>query len=105
METTTISPVSETVKAERELCAAIVKGTVKAADVQLRTADFSDGLCRTLFTACLSLEAAGKACDFVTVCEALPGQEGDVTDICLEEGFSRVLALPHADIIRVRCAV
>lgn len=102
METTTISPVSETVKAERELCAAIVKGTVKAADVQLRTADFSDGLCRTLFTACLSLEAAGKACDFVTVCEALPGQEGDVTDICLEEGFSRVLALQHADIIRVR---
>lgn len=100
METTTVSPVSETVKAERELCAAIVKGTVKAADVQLRTADFSDGLCRTLFTACLSLEAAGKACDFVTVCEALPGQEGDVTDICLEEGFSRVLALQHADIIR-----
>ena len=102
METTTVSPVSETVKAERELCAAIVKGAVKAADVQLRTADFSDGLCRTLFTACLSLEAAGKACDFVTVCEALPGQEGDVTDICLEEGFTRVLALQHADIIRVR---
>lgn len=97
-----ISPVSETVKAERELCAAILKGTIKAADVQLRTADFSDGLCRTIFTACLSLEAAGKACDLVTVCDALPGRENDITGVCIESGFSRTLAMQHADIIRSR---
>ena len=67
----TVLPASEANKAERELCAAIVKGAVKAADVQLRTADFSDGLCRTIFTACLSLEAAGKACDLVSICDVL----------------------------------
>lgn len=98
----TVLPASEANKAERELCAAIVKGAVKAADVQLRTADFSDGLCRTIFTACLSLEAAGKACDLVSICDVLPGYENDVTDICLEAGFSRALALQHADIIRAR---
>lgn len=102
METMTVLPASEANKAERELCAAIVKGAVKAADVQLRTADFSDGLCRTIFTACLSLEAAGKACDLVSICDVLPGYENDVTDICLEAGFSRALALQHADIIRAR---
>lgn len=102
MGATTVLPASEANKAERELCAAIVKGAVKAADVQLRTADFSDGLCRTIFTACLSLEAAGKACDLVSICDVLPGYENDVTDICLEAGFSRALALQHADIIRAR---
>ena len=100
--TTTASPVSDTSKAERELCAAILKGTIKAADVQLRAADFSDSLCRDVFTACLSLEAAGKACDLVTVCDALPGRENDITGVCIESGFSRTLAMQHADIIRSR---
>ena len=99
---TTVLPASEANKAERELCAAILKGTIKAADVQLRAADFSDSLCRDVFTACLSLEAAGKSCDLVTVCDALPGREVDVTDVCQEAGFSRMIALQHADIIRAR---
>ena len=99
---TTVLPASEASKAERELCAAILKGTIKAADVQLRAADFSDSLCRDVFTACLSLEAAGKSCDLVTVCDALPGREVDVTDVCQEAGFSRMIALQHADIIRAR---
>lgn len=101
-EVTTASPASDANKVERELCAAILKGTVKAADVQLRTADFSDGLCRSIFTACLSLEGMGKSCDLVTVCDALPGHESDVAGVCIESGFSRTLALQHADIIRSR---
>lgn len=101
-ETMTALPASESCKAERELCAAILKGTVTAADVQLRAADFSDGLCRDIFTACRSLEAAGKACDLVTVCDALPGRENDITGVCIESGFSRTLAMQHADIIRSR---
>lgn len=96
------SLVSEPCKAERELCAAILKGVTTAADVQLRAADFSDGLCRDIFTACRSLEAAGKACDLVTVCDALPGRESDVAGVCVESGFSRTLAMQHADIIRSR---
>lgn len=96
------SLVSEPCKAERELCAAILKGVIAAADVQLRAADFSDGLCRDIFTACRSLEAAGKACDLVTVCDALPGRESDVAGVCVESGFSRTLAMQHADIIRSR---
>ena len=102
METTTGLPASEANKAERELCAAILKGTITAADVQLRAADFSDGLCRDIFTTCRSLEAAGKACDLVTVCDALPGRENDITGVCIESGFSRTLAMQHADIIRSR---
>ena len=86
---TTVLPASEASKAERELCAAILKGTIKAADVQLRAADFSDSLCRDVFTACLSLEAAGKSCDLVTVCDALPGREVDVT---ADRGFSDLCA-------------
>lgn len=101
-ETMTALPASEANKAERELCAAILKSTVTAADVQLRAADFSDGLCRDIFTACRSLEAAGKACDLVTVCDALPGRENDITGVCIESGFSRTLAMQHADIIRSR---
>lgn len=73
-----------------------------AADVQLRVADFSDGLCRDIFTTCRSLEAAGKTCDLVTVCDALPGRESDVAGVCVESGFSRTLAMQHADIIRSR---
>lgn len=101
-ETTMVLPASESCKAERELCAAILKGAVTAADVQLRAADFSDGLCRDIFTACRSLEEAGKACDLVTVCDALPGRENDITGVCIESGFSRTLAMQHADIIRSR---
>lgn len=96
------SLVSEPCKAERELCAAILKGVIAAADVQLRAADFSDGLCRDIFTACRSLEAAGKACDLVTVCDALPGAGERRRGVCVESGFSRTLAMQHADIIRSR---
>lgn len=96
------SLVSEPCKAERELCAAILKGVIVAADAQLRAADFSDSLCRDIFTTCRALEAAGKTCDLVTVCDALPGRENDITGVCIESGFSRTLAMQHADIIRSR---
>lgn len=96
------SLVSEPCKAERELCAAILKGVIAAADVQLRAADFSDGLCRDIFTACRSLEAAGKACDLVTVCRC-PAGAGERRRRGLRlVGVQPDACQQHADIIRSR---
>lgn len=61
-----------TANSERVFVGAILNGDARALDSGLKAADFTDGVCRRVFSAALTLEERGQICDLVTLSDIAP---------------------------------
>ena len=61
-----------TANSERVFVGAILNGDAHALDSGLKAADFTDGVCRRVFSAALTLEERGQVCDLVTLSDIAP---------------------------------
>lgn len=61
-----------TANSERVFVGAILNGDARALDSGLKAADFTDGFCRRVFSAALTLEERGQICDLVTLSDIAP---------------------------------
>ena len=61
-----------TANSERVFVGAILSGDAHALDSGLKAADFTDGVCRRVFSAALTLEERGQVCDLVTLSDIAP---------------------------------
>ena len=57
---------------ERRFIGCLLNGDVRAIDSGLKEADFTDGFCRRVFSAALTLEGHGQVCDLVTLSDTVP---------------------------------
>lgn len=57
---------------ERRFIGCLLNGDVRAIDSGLKEADFTDGFCRRVFSAALTLEERGQVCDLVTLNDTVP---------------------------------
>lgn len=61
-----------TANSERVFVGAILNGDAHALDSGLKAADFTNGVCRRVFSAALTLEECGQVCDLVTLSDIAP---------------------------------
>lgn len=61
-----------TANSERVFVGAILNGDARALDSGLKAADFTDSVCRRVFSAALTLEERGQVCDLVTLSDIAP---------------------------------
>ena len=61
-----------TANSERVFVGAILNGDAHALDSGLKAADFTNGVCRRVFSAALTLEECGQVCDLVTRSDIAP---------------------------------
>lgn len=95
---------TETVNAtasERAFVGAVVNGDTRAAEHSLRMADFTDEFCRSVFSACLQLEAQGKRPDIVTLFDTFPEiDSGALITLTQEASVDAPIVTQHAANIR-----
>lgn len=61
-----------TANSERVFIGCLLSGDAHALDSGLKAADFTDGVCRRVFSAALTLEERGQVCDLVTLSDIAP---------------------------------
>lgn len=61
-----------TANSERVFVGAILNGDARALDSGLKAADFTDSVCRRVFSTALTLEERGQVCDLVTLSDIAP---------------------------------
>jgi len=61
-----------TANSERVFVGAILNGDARALDSGLKAADFTDSVCRRVFSTALTLEERGQICDLVTLSDIAP---------------------------------
>lgn len=94
-------PTAATALCERSFAGSLINGDVRATDSGLRAADFTDDLCRRIFSAALMLEERGKTCDLVTLTDAFQDIDASaLVDLAQEAAPSASLAGQHARSIR-----
>ena len=61
-----------TARSEQRFIGCLLNGDARALDSGLKAADFTDGFCRRVFSAALTLEERGQICDLVTLSDIAP---------------------------------
>lgn len=61
-----------TARSEQRFIGCLLNGDARALDSGLKAADFTDGFCRRVFCAALTLEERGQTCDLVTLTDTAP---------------------------------
>lgn len=61
-----------TARSEQRFIGCLLNGDARALDSGLKAADFTDGFCRRVFSAALTLEERGQTCDLVTLTDTAP---------------------------------
>ncbi len=86
---------------ERAFVGAVVNGDTRATEHSLKAADFTDEFCRSVFSACLQLEAHGKRADIVTMFDTFPEiDSGALITLTQEASVDGPLVSQHAANIR-----
>lgn len=86
---------------ERAFVGAVINGDVRATDHGLKLADFTDALCRSVFSACIQLEAQNKCVDLVTLFDLFPDiDSADLITLAQTAAAAGALAGQHAANIR-----
>ena len=86
---------------ERAFVGAVINGHTRATDHGLKMSDFSDEFCKSVFSACLQLEAQRKQTDFVTMFDVFPEiDSATLITLTQEAAVEKYLIDQHAENIR-----